>query len=173
MLGSDEAGCARELASFLAATTGADAGKLSDDLGAEPESIVEHALAHQEAVLLKANEDDAEGYYYMVLTFLKRLTGAALAKGVDAIVRCATSTTEQRSLLRLKACVVVACGSLCCTSTWGVRTRHFSPAPSLLFALPPLVFFAGSPMSSMRWKSVQSSFRCWLLPSPMPQRQSS
>lgn len=103
MLGSDEAGCARELAVFLASTTGADAAKLADDLGATPESIVEHALTHQEAVLAKASEDDAEGYYYMVLTFLKRLEGEALAKAVKAIVDCTTASTEQRPLLRLKA----------------------------------------------------------------------
>lgn len=113
MLGSDEAGCARELAVFLASTTGADPAKLADDLGATPESIVEHALSHQEAVLAKASEDDAEGYYYMVLTFLKRLEGEALAKAVKAIVDCTTASTEQRPLLRLKACVISFGRSAC------------------------------------------------------------
>jgi hypothetical protein len=94
---SEDEGRIQEVAAFLEGALGS-----AVDVGASAASALTAAVRHLDAVVAKAPEEDAEGFFLLVSSFFKDVPADALQAAISAVVSAMAGNTEQRALLRLK-----------------------------------------------------------------------
>lgn len=96
---SEDEGRAQEVAAFLAGVVGADA---VGDIGTAAAGVLAAGVRHLDAVIGKATEEDAEGFFLLLSSFFRDVDADALHGVISSILTSVAANAEQRAALRLR-----------------------------------------------------------------------